>query len=188
MASRPTIRCSRRANSFAGRTRLTFSFTPTLARWRENEIAMRVNQFIKENRWFDSAILIVFILAFTGATYNHVMEIVRGGLFPYAKWFGAPKSLNLYWTSLTLLDPFAILTLIFNIRAGYVLALCIMITDVPINLYANVNYWLLPLYKNYPLLKQVFFLIFLLFTVRRVWRLSGTCKTVERGVRSFELT
>ncbi len=46
---------------------------------------MNIKRFIHENRWFDSMILVVFILAFTGATYNHVMDLVSGGLFPYTK-------------------------------------------------------------------------------------------------------
>jgi hypothetical protein len=133
---------------------------------------MKINRFMHENRWFDSIILVVFILAFTGATYNHMMDIVSGGLFPYTKKWGTPESLNLYWTSLTILDPLAVATLIINVRAGYVVALCIMFTDVPVNLYANTYYWSLALHKNYHLLMQTAFLIFLLITIRRVWKLT----------------
>ena len=135
---------------------------------------MKTNRFIYENRWFDSIILVVFVLAFAGATYNHIMDIVNGGVFPYTEAWGTPVSLNLYWTSLTILDPLAIAVLLMNVRAGYVVALCIMFTDVPINLYANTYYWSLALHKNYDLLMQMAFLIFLLFTVRRVWRLTVT--------------
>ncbi|MFN2304391.1 MAG: hypothetical protein ACK2TV_11745 [Anaerolineales bacterium] len=135
---------------------------------------MKIDRFINENRWFDSVILIVFILAFTGATYNHVMDLVSGGLFPYTKKWGTPESLNFYWTCLTILDPLAIAALIINVRVGYVVALCIMLTDVPINLYANANYWSLAFHKNYALLMQVVFLIFLLLTFCRVWKLTVT--------------
>jgi hypothetical protein len=95
---------------------------------------MRINRFINENSWFDSVILVVFISAFAGATYNHVMDLVSGGLFPYTKKWGTPESFNMYWTSLTILDPLAIAVLIMNVRAGYVVSLLIMLTDVPINL------------------------------------------------------
>jgi hypothetical protein len=37
---------------------------------------MRINRFTDENRWFDSVMLLVFILAFADATYNHVMDLV----------------------------------------------------------------------------------------------------------------
>jgi hypothetical protein len=67
----------------------------------------------------------------------------------------------------------AIAVVVFHVRAGYVLALLIMLTDVPINLYANAYYWLLPIYKNHALLMQTAFLFFLLLTFRRIWRLSG---------------
>lgn len=136
-------------------------------------LSMRINQFFMANRWFDSAILLVVVMAFAGATYNHAADLMRGGLFPYAKWYGAPESFNLYWTGLTLLDPLAIAALIINVRVGYVLALCIMLTDVPINLYANANYWSLPFHENDALIMQIGFLLFLLLTIRRVWRLSG---------------
>ncbi len=135
---------------------------------------MGLTQFIRANRWYDTAILIVFILAFTGAAYNHIADMVRGGLFPYAKWYGVPDVFNWYWTSLTLLDPFAMVALLFNIRFGYVVALCIMLTDVPINVYVNAHYWMIPFFKNNALMAQSAFLMFLLLTVRRIWRLSGS--------------
>jgi len=47
-------------------------------------------------------------------------------------------------------------------------------TDGSINWYANNHYWLLSLYKNPSLVMQAAFLAFLLFTVCRIWRLSGS--------------
>jgi hypothetical protein len=137
---------------------------------------MKINYFMSQNRWFDSAVLMIFILAFAGATYNHAKDLFFGGLFPYTEKWGTPELFNLYWTGLTILDPLAIAALIINVRAGYVVAIFIMLTDVPINLYANANYWSLPIQKNYPLLMQMAFLVFLLLTVRRVWKLSGSNK------------
>jgi len=135
---------------------------------------MRTGQFIRKNRWFDSAMLVVFIMAFTGATYNHVTDMVRGGLFSYAKWYGVPEPFNWYWTSLTVLDPLAVVALWFNVRMGYMAALGIMLTDVPINGYVNTRYWMLPLYENPSLVMQTAFLAFLMVTARRIWRLSGS--------------
>ena len=116
--------------------------------------------------------LFVFGAAFAGATCNHLADLVRGGWLPYTKWYGTPEILNLYWTGLTFLDPLAIIVLFFNVRAGYALALCIMLTDVPINLYANAKYWRLPLTESHALMMQIGFLLFLSATVRRVWTLS----------------
>ena len=138
---------------------------------------MRINHFIHENRWFDSLMLVIFILAFAGATYNHVMDLVSGGLFPYTKRWGTPLIFNIYWTSLTILDPLAIIALIVKVRAGYVVGIFIMLADVPINLYANANYWPLAIHENHLLLMQITFLVFLLSTVRRVWTLTGVNKS-----------
>jgi hypothetical protein len=101
------------------------------------------------------------------------MDLVSGGLFPYTKKWGTPVIFNLYWTGLTILDPLAITALIINVRAGYVVGIFIMLTNVPINLYANSNYWALEIHKNHLLLMQIAFLVFLLSTVRRVWTLTG---------------
>ncbi len=133
---------------------------------------MKINSFINRNKWLDSVMLVIFILAFAGATYNHMMDLISGGLFPYTKKWGTPESFNIYWTSLTILDPLAIAALLINIRVGYIVAIIIMLTDVPINLYANLNYWPFPIYENYSLLMQTAFLMFLLATVRRVWVLT----------------
>jgi len=133
---------------------------------------MTLKRFFTEHRWYDSAVLICFILAFCGATYNHIMDIVRGGLFPYTRWCGAPLGLNIYWTSLTILDPLAITALFRHVRLGYALALAIMLTDIPINAYAGAVYWRIPVNENTALIMQTAFLVFLLLTVRRVWRLS----------------
>ena len=134
---------------------------------------MRLKRFIYINSWYDSVILLVFVCAFTGSTYNHAVDLVYGGLFPYTNKWGTPEVFNLYWTSLTVLDPLAIAVLIINIRAGYLLALSIMLTDVPINFYANIKYWSLGIHKNFFLLMQIAFLVFLISTTRRIWKLTG---------------
>ena len=131
-----------------------------------------MNQFIRKNHWVDSFIIAIFILAFTGAAINHFADNIRAGLFPYSKLYGANEYLNFYWTSLTILDPVAIITLFLNVRTGYIIALAIMFSDVPINIYATVNYWHLPLHRNYYLIMQIMFLAFLLLTVKRIWKFS----------------
>ncbi len=147
---------------------------------------MKINEFIRKNRWPDRLILAIFIFALSVATGNHITDLYIGGLFPYAEGAGAPEIINIYWTSLTILDPMAIAMLVMNVRLGYVVAICIMVTDVPINIYAAANGFpgILP-DRNFsgmentdiPMLigisTQAAFLVFLLLTVRRVWRLSS---------------
>lgn len=63
----------------------------------------------------------------------HVTGLLQHGLHPYA-W--APAWLNLYWTSLALLDTLAALLLLRGRRAGVDLACVIVTTDVAANWYA----------------------------------------------------
>ena len=133
---------------------------------------MRLDRYIKTNGWKESIIPVFCILALSVATYNHINDNLAGGLFPYAKRWGTPEIFNWYWTCLTVFDPLAVILLFLNTRAGYTAALVIMLTDVPVNLYANAYYWHIPFMKNYFVLMQLAFLIFLVPTFPRVWKLS----------------
>jgi hypothetical protein len=133
---------------------------------------MGIGHYMRQNRWYDTAILVVFVLALAGATVNHLVDQVRHGWFPYADLYGAPQAFNLYWTSLTFLDAFAVFALCFHVRAGWVMALGILLTDVPINLYATLHIWKLNVIENDALLMQSAFLAFLLVMSRRIWRLT----------------
>lgn len=76
----------------------------------------------------------VYVAAFAAATLFHASDIVRGGWLPYRF---APLPLNMFWTSLTLLDPAVVVALLAGWRrSGLTLALLIMITDVAANSYA----------------------------------------------------
>ncbi|MDF4253999.1 hypothetical protein [Streptomyces sp. WMMB303] len=63
----------------------------------------------------------------------HLVDLVQHGLYPYG-W--APTWLNLYWTSLAVLDPLAAVLLLGGRRRGADLARAIMVTDVAANWYA----------------------------------------------------
>lgn len=64
----------------------------------------------------------------------HVTDLLLHGLQPY-DW--APTWLNLYWSSLTLLDPLAAALLISGKRRGTDLACAIVTTDLAANWYAT---------------------------------------------------
>jgi len=66
-------------------------------------------------------------------TVSHVADFARGGWTPYP-W--APAWLNLYWTSLAVLDTVAAVLLLLGRRAGLDLAVAIMVTDLAANAYA----------------------------------------------------
>ncbi len=63
----------------------------------------------------------------------HLVDLVQHGLHPY-DW--APTWLNLYWTSLAVLDPLAAVLLLGGRRRGADLTCAIMVTDVAANWYA----------------------------------------------------
>lgn len=78
--------------------------------------------------------LAVYVLAFLIGTSTHVDGLLHGW------WFTGHPLLNAYWSSLVLLDPLAIVLLLRAPRAGLLLALAIMITDVGINSAATYIY------------------------------------------------
>lgn len=109
-------------------------------------------------------ILAVYMIAFAAATWNHVADIITAGMFPYDQFWDVPCWMNVYWTSLTLLDPLAIVVLLFYLRPGLLFYFLIMFSDVAINIYANYTFWKIPFLENYFLASQVLFLLFLCVT------------------------
>ncbi|WP_206325090.1 MULTISPECIES: hypothetical protein [unclassified Streptomyces] len=75
---------------------------------------------------------IAAVLLLVGAV-SHIIDILTHGLHPYA-W--APGWLNLYWSSLALLDVLAAVLLIRGERRGVDLACVITTTDTAANWYA----------------------------------------------------
>ena len=116
-------------------------------------------------------VFVIYTLCFLWATKNHIIDIWRGGLLPYNY---APLAFNCYWTSLTLLDPLAIVLLYYRPYQGMVLAVLIMISDIAVNLYATYTFWNGDIYTNRLLQLQILFGIFVFSTVPIVWkRLAG---------------
>ena len=79
-------------------------------------------------------ILILFVVCLLGACLGHVTQVWQGGWLPYRF---APLPLNAYWTSLTFLDPIAAVLLLWRPRAGLVLTLVIITSDVAVNFFAR---------------------------------------------------
>ena len=108
-------------------------------------------------------ILVIYSAGFLVGTSTHVAGIVKHGFLAHR----APLSFNLYWDSLTLLDPLAVLLLWTRIRLGIGLAVLIMVTDIGINSYAYINGYLGQTVSNMipvPLFLQSLFGMFLFAT------------------------
>lgn len=107
-------------------------------------------------------IICIYILSYTIATTTHLIDLVQGGFFPY---FGKPIWANIYWMSLTLLDPLAILLLFISIEFGLVLFGLIILSDVVINTYFTIKIAGFSGILNFYLLCQIGFLVFFILTV-----------------------
>jgi hypothetical protein len=121
----------------------------------------------------------VYAVCFLGAGLNHAHDIWQGGLFPYRD---APPLLNAYWTSLTVLDPLAVLLLYRRPRAGMVLAVLIMVSDVALNSYAvyvlDESVWWR---AAVTLQVQTLFLGFVAGSVPFAWRRVGSPPPAKAG-------
>ena len=118
------------------------------------------------------------------ATIIHVLVDVRYGvLLSGLEPLGYPLGVRVYWASLTVLDPLAALLLLFRPRAGLVLCVAIIVTDVLNNswvLYHRSEFVSGVLNNNRMLyhgsevdigyILQVTFLAFVLVTVRYAWQ------------------
>lgn len=75
----------------------------------------------------------IMIVALATGTTTHVALVWRWGLIADTS---QPPAFNYYWAALTLLDPLAALFLLLAPRAGLILTIAIMISDVSINFFA----------------------------------------------------
>lgn len=73
---------------------------------------------------------LVWIAGFLVGSTTHVLDLVQGGVAVYA---GFPDAVRLYWVSLTLLDPLTVVLTALRRRAGVVLGVAIMVSDVAVN-------------------------------------------------------
>ena len=113
--------------------------------------------------------LAVYAIAFLNGTAVHLYVILIGWQLPHHPYVTA------YWTSLTVLDPLAVVLIIFAPRKGLLLALVIMLTDVAIN--SGVTYMELPPASpyavDYAVQLQTAFLGFVLGSIPFLWRYLG---------------
>lgn len=119
-----------------------------------------------------AVIRVVWALGFLVGTTTHVIDLVLGGPGVYA---GFPDGVRLFWVSLTLLDPLAIVLIALRLRLAVVLAAVIMVADVAVN-------GVMVATRGLPLpglVNQVAFGLFVLATAPLVWRQSRT--TARRG-------
>ena len=107
----------------------------------------------------------VLAAGFAIGTVTHTLQLVTRG---WVVFDAAPTWMNVYWTSLTFLDPLAIMLLLISRRAGLALGLSIMASNVTINSYAL--YGLELPFATWALQSQALFGGFLLGAIGFLWR------------------
>lgn len=116
-------------------------------------------------------LLIIYLLSFLGATYNHAMDLIKYGLFPYQRLnSNVPVWLNIYWTLLTIFDPLAIIFLLYSLNMGLVLYGVVIVSDVLINYWFMISTKGLFSWINFGQISQLLFLVFYLATVRLIYK------------------
>jgi hypothetical protein len=117
-------------------------------------------------------VLLLYVSAFAVATACHVFDIVRGGWLPYRE---HSVGLNIFWTSLTALDPLAIVLLLYRRRLGVALALAIITVDVAVNLTVGTGEYLRTgRFTFWGLYTQVPVGVFMWGTARVLWAAEKT--------------
>ncbi|MGV3712402.1 hypothetical protein [Pseudolysinimonas sp.] len=77
------------------------------------------------------AVRLAWIAGFLVGTITHVIDLAIAGFDVYA---GYPDAVRLYWLSLTVLDPLAVLLTALRTRTGVVFGVVVIVSDVAINL------------------------------------------------------
>lgn len=98
------------------------------------------------------------------AAFNHARILIEHGI--WWNYGGIHPLFAAFWTSLTFFDSLAVVLLLTRPRAGLVLTMAIIATDVLVNTSIGLIYgfdW-----ASFGV--QILFLLFVLATVRRAWR------------------
>ena len=118
--------------------------------------------------WIPSA----YAACLLGATFTHASTVwTHGLLWDYG---GVARGTQVFWTSLTFLDPLAVVLLLVKPRAGLVLAFAIILVDVVHNTWFGVQHGEPLSAAGWMYYSQVGFLIFVVVTFRSAWREAGT--------------
>ena len=109
---------------------------------------------------------IIWSTGFLIGTTTHALDLYYGGWLPYEF---RPMPFNIYWTSLTFLDPVAAITIWFRPRVAIGLGCVIMASNVLVNGYTAFFVGYPELYLSLTL--QSIFAIFVFAASYKLWRI-----------------
>ncbi len=121
---------------------------------------------------------IVWTIGFLIGTITHTLDLINLGWLPYDF---RPLGWNIYWTSLTFLDPLAAGLIWVRERWGIALGAAIMASNVAVN-----GYTLALGYDAffYPLVLQSGFAAFVFFVAWQHWHTDGSARSPARRSRT----
>lgn len=116
-------------------------------------------------------IRLVYALCLGGATLNHIRAVLAHGWLPDH----LPRVTALFWSSLTILDPLAVILLFLRPRIGIALTALIIISDVAHNLLFMADHpvrgsLLEDVTSSAVMISQIAFLLFVAITAPVAWR------------------
>ena len=117
------------------------------------------------------------------AAANHARILLQHGLF--WDYNGVNSASAAYWSSLTLLDPLAAALLFLRPKAGIVLTILIIVTNVAHNLAVTAQSapegaFLTRVASNPFLISQIGFMLFVAATARVAWPFSAPLASAPR--------
>jgi len=113
-------------------------------------------------------VLAIYALGFSYGTRNHILDIMADGFLGY-HYVSFP--INLFWTSLTFLDPLAVILLLTYPLYGLALSILIMASDIAVNVSVTLYFYFLNgIPSNGRLLLQIAFGIFVFLTAPIAWK------------------
>ncbi|MEL6529636.1 MAG: hypothetical protein AAGK01_07325 [Pseudomonadota bacterium] len=114
---------------------------------------------------------IIWSAGFLIGTITHSLDIFHGGWLPYDF---RPLPFNIYWTSLTFLDPMAAILVWVRERWAVVLGVAIMVSNVLVNGYTAFIAGYEEFYFGFAF--QSAFAAFVLFAAWEHWRTASNSK------------
>lgn len=117
---------------------------------------------------------VIYALCLSGAASTHLQVALAHGLgWDYG---GVAPLTRLYWSSLLFIDPLSALLLLVMPRAGLILCVAVIVTDVAHNSWFALHQPIrMELY-----LSQLVFLLFVAFTARTAWRGATSRRVMSR--------
>jgi hypothetical protein len=110
----------------------------------------------------------IYALCLLGAGLTHLQTLMAHGL--YWNYNNAPLIACIFWTALTFLDPLAAALLFLRPRAGLLLTVFIIVSDVVHNTWMSLRESRDLLNEMY--IAQFMFMVFVLLTIRYIWPVS----------------